>query len=184
MTSACCLHNFVINAMNYFLCPFYNPSARTAAQKTQLFSCYVRLLGNAFTRLFHSKGCTGHILYHVKVKVKVTLRLAVYRQSVRIGDKPLETHDQIIFSTELLRQYSLCSILSDEKMGLSLTNMLGISSSVHFTHIAFQQFLHCCLRTLLSDGSGFVACLHSSCPGMVFLLCFTIPASRIYATIF
>jgi hypothetical protein len=25
---------------------------------------------------------------------RVTLRLAVYRQSVRLGDKPLETHDQ------------------------------------------------------------------------------------------
>jgi hypothetical protein len=33
----------------------------------------------------------------VKVKVKVTLRLAVYRQSVRLGVKPLETHDQIFF---------------------------------------------------------------------------------------
>jgi hypothetical protein len=37
-----------------------------------------------------------HIL-KVKVKVKVTLRLAVYRQSVRLGVKPLETHDQIFF---------------------------------------------------------------------------------------
>jgi hypothetical protein len=32
----------------------------------------------------------------IKVKVKVTLRLAVYRHSVRLGVKPLETHDQII----------------------------------------------------------------------------------------
>jgi hypothetical protein len=28
------------------------------------------------------------------LEVKVTLRLAVYRQSVRLGDRPLETHDQ------------------------------------------------------------------------------------------
>jgi hypothetical protein len=28
------------------------------------------------------------------VRVRVTLRLAVYRQSVSLGDKPLETHDQ------------------------------------------------------------------------------------------
>jgi hypothetical protein len=27
------------------------------------------------------------------VRVRVTLRLALYRQSVRLGDKPLETHD-------------------------------------------------------------------------------------------
>jgi hypothetical protein len=39
----------------------------------------------------------------IQVKVKVTLRLAVYRQSVRLGVKPLETHDQIFFSAELLR---------------------------------------------------------------------------------
>jgi hypothetical protein len=32
-----------------------------------------------------------------KVKVKVTLRLAVYRQSVRLGVKPRETHDQRFF---------------------------------------------------------------------------------------
>jgi hypothetical protein len=33
----------------------------------------------------------------VKVRVRVTLRLAVYRQSVRLGVKPLETHDQTFF---------------------------------------------------------------------------------------
>jgi hypothetical protein len=31
------------------------------------------------------------------LRVRVTLRLAVYRQSVRLGDKPLETHDQRLF---------------------------------------------------------------------------------------
>jgi hypothetical protein len=38
-----------------------------------------------------------------KVKVKVTSRLAVYRQSARLGTRPLEAHDQILFPTELLR---------------------------------------------------------------------------------
>jgi hypothetical protein len=33
------------------------------------------------------------------VKVKLTLRLAVYRQSVRLGAKPLEARDQIFFDT-------------------------------------------------------------------------------------
>jgi hypothetical protein len=32
-----------------------------------------------------------------KVKIKVTLRLVVYRQSVRLDAKPLETHDQSFF---------------------------------------------------------------------------------------
>jgi hypothetical protein len=39
----------------------------------------------------------------VKVKVKVNLRLAVYHQSVHLGVKPLETHDQIFYLTEPLR---------------------------------------------------------------------------------
>jgi hypothetical protein len=32
--------------------------------------------------------------YLVTVRVRVTLRLAVYRQLLRLGDKVLETHDQ------------------------------------------------------------------------------------------
>jgi hypothetical protein len=40
-----------------------------------------------------------HFMNHslLKVKVKVTLRLAVYRQSVRLGVKSLKTHDQRFF---------------------------------------------------------------------------------------
>jgi hypothetical protein len=37
----------------------------------------------------------------VKVKVKVTLRLAVYHQSVRLSVKPLEVHDQRFFFFQL-----------------------------------------------------------------------------------
>jgi hypothetical protein len=54
----------------------------------------------------HSTLSLNHLCTKVKVKVKVevTLRLAVYRQSVRLGVKPLETHGQtFFFSTELLR---------------------------------------------------------------------------------
>jgi hypothetical protein len=39
----------------------------------------------------------------VKVKVKVSLRLAAYRQSVHLGVKLLETHEQMFFPTEPLR---------------------------------------------------------------------------------
>jgi hypothetical protein len=35
-----------------------------------------------------------------------------------------------------LRSWSLCNILSDEKMGLSLMNMLGLPSNVRIAHIA------------------------------------------------
>jgi hypothetical protein len=37
-----------------------------------------------------------------QLRVRVTLRLAVYRQSFRLDDKPLENHDQIFFSDEYL----------------------------------------------------------------------------------
>jgi hypothetical protein len=33
-------------------------------------------------------------LWTTNVRVRVTLRLAVYRKSVHLGDKPIETHDQ------------------------------------------------------------------------------------------
>jgi hypothetical protein len=60
--------------------------------------------------------------FQQKVKVKVTLRLAVYGQSVYLGVKPLETHDQrfFFFPTKPLRYQSLCNILSDEKMTYSM----------------------------------------------------------------
>jgi hypothetical protein len=58
-------------------------------------------------------------------KVKVTLRLVFCRQSVRLGAKPLEVHDQS-FLTEPLRSSSLCNILSDESMGLCFMNILGL----------------------------------------------------------
>jgi hypothetical protein len=48
--------------------------------------------------IFYQLNPCGNIPYVLKmVKVKVTLRRAVYRQSVRLGVKPLETHDQNFF---------------------------------------------------------------------------------------
>jgi hypothetical protein len=49
------------------------------------------------TELSHSPTSYFTSLHSAKVKVKVTLRLAVYRQSVHLGVKPLETHDQTFF---------------------------------------------------------------------------------------
>jgi hypothetical protein len=42
----------------------------------------------------------AQVLYRAelsKVKVKITLRLAVYRRSVRLGVKPVEIHDENFF---------------------------------------------------------------------------------------
>jgi hypothetical protein len=68
----------------------------------------------------------------IRVRAKVTLRMAVYHQSVGLGSEPLETHDkQFYFPTEHLRLQSLCNILSDEMMGLSFTIAAGPRQRSH-----------------------------------------------------
>jgi hypothetical protein len=89
------------------------------------------------TNSYHSTVLNSTARTNWTVKVRVTLRLAVYRQSVLLRDKPLETHDNTFFATEPLRSESLCNILSDDRMGLSLMNMLGLSSNVIIAHIEF-----------------------------------------------
>jgi hypothetical protein len=47
------------------------------------------------------------------VRDRVTLRIAVYRQSVRLGDKPIEAHEQrLFFATEPLQHYVTSSLTS------------------------------------------------------------------------
>jgi hypothetical protein len=77
-------------------------------------------------------------------RFRVTLRLAVYRPSVRLGDKPLETHDQYsCFPTEHLRLQSLCNILSDERLGLPFTTAAVPRQRSHsHDHILLPQIGH------------------------------------------
>jgi hypothetical protein len=71
-------------------------------------------------------------LERTRVRVRINLRMAVYRKTVRLGDKPLETHDQnFYFPTEHLPLESLCNILSDERMGLSFTIAAGPRQRSH-----------------------------------------------------
>jgi hypothetical protein len=65
------------------------------------------------------------------VRVRLTLRLAPYRQSVHLGDKPLKAHDQYFFPTEHLLLQSFCNILSDERMVLSFTIASGPRERIH-----------------------------------------------------
>jgi hypothetical protein len=53
-------------------------------------------LSSGFLNCLQSQLPASHFSW-LKVKVKVTLRLAVYRQSVCLGVKPLETHNQTFF---------------------------------------------------------------------------------------
>jgi hypothetical protein len=68
---------------------------------------------------------------HWSHRVRVTLRLAVYRQSVRLGAKPLEAHDQHFFFNWTLAISLFCNILSDERMGLSFTIAAGPRKRSH-----------------------------------------------------
>jgi hypothetical protein len=60
-----------------------------------LYVCYY-VLTCSLRVVFLGEACVPFIDL-VKVKVKCTLLLAVYRQSVRVGARPLETHDQRFF---------------------------------------------------------------------------------------
>jgi hypothetical protein len=57
-----------------------------------------------FVAFYDSRGYGGDIRSRlhtgviVRLRVRVTLRLAVYRQLVRLGSEPLETHGQNFFS--------------------------------------------------------------------------------------
>jgi hypothetical protein len=64
----------------------------------------------------------------VRVRARVALRLAVYRQSFRLDDKPLETQtSNLIFNW---RWESLCKILPEERIGLSFQLLLTLASAV------------------------------------------------------
>jgi hypothetical protein len=67
------------------------------------------------------------------IQSQIYITTAVYHQTVRIGAKPLEDHDQrfSFFATELLRSQSLCNILSDERMSLSFTIAAGSRQRSH-----------------------------------------------------
>jgi hypothetical protein len=62
---------------------------------------------------------------------RVTLRVAVYRQSVCHGDKSLQTHEQYFFFNWTLAVKSLRNIRSDETMGLPLTTAAGPRQRSH-----------------------------------------------------
>jgi hypothetical protein len=66
------------------------------------FVSVLRWGGNTSTQLGPLESANlNHWTAPVKVSVRVTLRLAVYRQSVCFVDKPLETHDQHSFFFQL-----------------------------------------------------------------------------------
>jgi hypothetical protein len=58
---------------------------------TSVFSSTVTDLVLIYESVTYESLRTNELNWTLKVKVKVTLRLAIYRQSVRLGAKPYET---------------------------------------------------------------------------------------------
>jgi hypothetical protein len=65
------------------------------------------------------------------IRVRVTLRLVVYLQSVPLGDKLFETHGQLLFQLNTWQSLSLRNILSNERMGLSFKIAAGHRQRSH-----------------------------------------------------
>jgi hypothetical protein len=45
----------------------------------------------------NSQAGEAYVIIDLMSSQRITLRLAVYRKSIRLGDKPLEAHDQRFF---------------------------------------------------------------------------------------
>jgi hypothetical protein len=81
--------------------------------------------------LFLNDACLANLsTLDFRVSVTVTLRLAVYRQSVRLGAQLLEIHGWNFFHN-WTPAMSLYNILSDERMGLSFTIAASRSQCIH-----------------------------------------------------
>jgi hypothetical protein len=67
----------------------------------------------------------------LKVKVRVTLRLVVYRQSVRLNVKPLRlTTTDLFFQLSPYGNIPHVTSSLTRRWGFSFMNMLGLSSSL------------------------------------------------------
>jgi hypothetical protein len=65
---------------------------------------------------------------NVKVSVKFTSRLAVYRESVQLGVKSFQTYEKRSFL-----QLNICG--NSPSVTSSLMNVFGLSSSLYFSHM-------------------------------------------------
>jgi hypothetical protein len=85
----------VITALSLF-CTIYKPLGHGKSSQYSLVISWQRIHSRALATLSSQLNCQPSANW-IRIRVTVTLRPAVYRQSVRLGDKPLETHDQHFF---------------------------------------------------------------------------------------
>jgi hypothetical protein len=85
--------------------------------------------------------CLTTALFRVRgrVRVRVTLRLAVYRHSVRPGTKPLETHDQVFFFRLNTCSYSAYVISSHMKGWVCHLQLLLVLASAVMTYFTVSN---------------------------------------------
>jgi hypothetical protein len=140
-------HLQVVTTNNYnTIADFYSSQITTAHAEffpaRSVFSrrCLVTAYYNGFSSaqvLFERRFPSNCLFF--RTRLRVTLRQAVYRPSVRLGDKPLEDHDHYFyFPTEHLLLWSLCNILFDEKMGLSFAIAAGPRQRSH-SHVRLPR---------------------------------------------
>jgi hypothetical protein len=96
----------------------------------------------------------------VKVKVKVQSMLLYdgrfTANQFALASSPLRPTTRGVFSDWTLAVTELlCDIISDERIGLALMNMPGLSSSVHFAHIACYWNSSFCTTHKSSVSRGF-----------------------------
>jgi hypothetical protein len=94
---------------------------------------YPLVLDSLSVASYESQGYDGGIRtrLHTRVSARITLTLAVYRQSVRLGAKPLETHDQYFFfqlNTCCYSPYVTSPLTTGWVCGLQL--VLGLARAV------------------------------------------------------
>jgi hypothetical protein len=109
----------------------------------------------------------------VRVRVRVNLRLAVYRQSVGLGDKPLETHDQQFFLQLNSCGYSpyVTSYLTKGRI-CSLQLLLAFASAVilrSFYCLCFETSPTWRLVLVFISLRNRVARLHTQAPSSIFV---------------
>jgi hypothetical protein len=137
--SRCSVAAFNSGHSPFYVFPNYSRPQLPASKSNN--SQQLNLSSSLTDKLSHSP--TNSLNSTVKVKVRVILQLAVYRQWVRLDAKPLEAHDQIFFfATEYFLSLSLCNNLPDERIGLSLTgSVLLITSCTGRTENTFPLVL-------------------------------------------
>jgi hypothetical protein len=91
------------------------------------------LLSPLFAKLKLKMLVLSRLLTRTSGSQRVTVWPAVYRQSVRLGAKPLEVTTGVFFFWQLNQTHAVI-VISDERIGLSLTIMLGLCE-VYVSHI-------------------------------------------------